>query len=326
MLGGASLSEPEAREMVGQIMDGALSGVQAAGLLTALAARGESISEVVGAARAMRERSLHVEHGLPLVIDVCGTGGDAAGTINVSTIVAFVVAACGVPVAKHGNRAASSACGSADVLEAAHLPIDVDPDRAARMLQSVRFAFLFAPRYHPAMKTVGPVRRELGVRTIFNVLGPLTNPAGATHQIVGVATEAHVELVGEALRQLGLVAGAVVHGSGVDEVVGDRPTLVYQFDAQGVRRWVLEPAEHGLSVPLEQLAGGSKEQCVAALDAVLQGERSGRAEVIALNAGLALHVSGKAARLEEGVEMAREALASGRAYETFRSVKAYSIE
>lgn len=312
--------------MIGAIMDGALSPVQAAGLLTAMAARGESIDEVVGAARAMRERSLHVEHGLPLVVDVCGTGGDAAGTINISTIVAFVVAACGVPVAKHGNRAASSACGSADVLEAAQLSIDLGPDRAASMLQSLNFAFLFAPLYHPAMKNVGPVRRDLGVRTIFNVLGPLTNPARATHQVVGVASEPHVDLVGEALRRLDVRAGAVVHGSGVDEVVGDRPTLVYQFDERGARRWRLNPADYGVSVALAELAGGSKEQCVAALDAVLQGERSGRAEVIALNAGLALHVSGKAARLEEGVEMAREALASGRAYETFRSVKAYSGE
>ncbi len=151
----------------------------------------------------MRERSLHVDHGLPMVVDVVGTGGDNANTINISTMAALVVAAAGVPVAKHGNRAASSACGSADVLEASGMAIDVEPERAAHMLHEAGFTFMFAPRYHPAMKNVAPVRRELGVRTIFNVLGPLTNPARATHQVVGVARPEHLELVGDVLRGLG---------------------------------------------------------------------------------------------------------------------------
>ncbi len=186
------LSREEAAAMIGEIMDAAFTPVQAAALLAALASKGEAIAEVTGAAQAMRERALRVHHALPTVVDVVGTGGDGANTINISTLAALTVAAAGVPVAKHGNRAASSACGSADVLEAGGMRIDVGPDVASAMLEQANFAFMFAPRYHPAMKNVAPVRRELGVRTIFNVLGPLTNPAFATHQVVGVARADHI--------------------------------------------------------------------------------------------------------------------------------------
>src|SRR5579862_7919867 len=176
LIAGEDLSQEESAAFVGEVMDAAYTPAQAAGVLVALAAKGEGVDEIVGAARAMRERSLHVEHGLPAVVDVVGTGGDGANTVNISTMAALVVAAAGIPVAKHGNRAASSACGSADVLEAAGLPIEIAPDVAAAMLRGAGFAFMFAPRYHPAMRNVGPIRRELGVRTIFNILGPLTNP------------------------------------------------------------------------------------------------------------------------------------------------------
>ncbi len=326
MLGGAILSEDEAQEFMGAIMDGTVTPVQAGGVLTAMAMRGERVSEVVGAARAMRERSLHVEHDLPVVVDVCGTGGDGANTINVSTIAAFVVAASGVPMAKHGNRAASSSCGSADVLEGAGVAIDVQPDRAARMLRRLNFAFMFAPRYHPAMKNVAPVRRELGVRTLFNILGPLTNPARATHQVVGVARDDHMELVGDALRALGSQAGAVICGAGVDEVVGDKPTMVYAFNQEHAQRWVLDPAVYGINVPMDEIKGGSGEACGGAMMAILQGERSGRADVIALNAGLALHVSGKTHDVGEGLALARDTLSSGKAYKLFQEVRAQSNE
>ena len=326
MLGGAILAEDEAQEFMGAIMDGTVTPVQAGGVLTAMAMRGERVSEVVGAARAMRERSLHVEHHLPVVADVCGTGGDGADTINVSTIAAFVVAASGVPMAKHGNRAASSSCGSADVLEGNGVKIDMQPARAAKMLQHLNFTFLFAPRYHPAMKNVAPVRRELGVRTLFNILGPLTNPARATHQVVGVARDDHLELVGDALRALGSQAGAIIHGAGVDEVVGDQPTVVYAFNQERAQRWVLDPAVYGVSVPIAEIKGGSGEACSRAMMAILQGERSGRADVIALNAGLALHVSGKTHDVGEGLELARATLASGKAYALFQEVRAQSHE
>ncbi|GAC1392860.1 MAG: anthranilate phosphoribosyltransferase [Vulcanimicrobiaceae bacterium] len=321
LLDGHVLDQDQAREFVGAVMDGALTPVQAAGVLTALAARGEQVSEVVGAAQAMRERSLHVAHTLPVVVDVCGTGGDGAETINISTIAAFVVAACGVPVAKHGNRAASSSCGSADVLEMCEVPIDLAPERAGEILEHLKFTFMFAPRYHPAMKNIAPVRRELGVRTLFNILGPLTNPARATHQVVGVARESHLELVGESLRALGSAAGAVIHGSGIDEVAGDRPTIVYAFNQERSQRWILDPSVYGVNVPLSEIRGGSRDGCRQAFMAILEGEKSGRADVVALNAGLVLHVSGKATDIGEGLEMAREVLANGRAHAVFQSMR-----
>ncbi|MEA2664330.1 MAG: anthranilate phosphoribosyltransferase, partial [Candidatus Eremiobacteraeota bacterium] len=186
VIAGDALEAAEMAATIGAIMDETLSPVRAAALLAALAAKGETVDEVVGAATAMRERSIRVEHGLPLVLDIVGTGGDGAHTINISTAAAFIVAGCGVPVAKHGNRAASSLCGSADVLEALGVALDRGPDFAARALRTHGIAFLFAQRYHPAMRAVGPIRRELGVRTVFNVLGPLTNPAGANRQLIGV--------------------------------------------------------------------------------------------------------------------------------------------
>ena len=282
LLAGRDLAAPEMAVAVGAMMDAAWSPVQSAAFLAALATKGEVAAEVVGAAEAMRARALHVEHELPLVADTCGTGGDGAHTINVSTAAGFVLAGCGLYVAKHGNRAASSACGSADVLEASGVAIAESPETAREHLERDRFAFLFAPAFHPAMREIAPVRRELGVRTIFNVLGPLANPARATHQVVGVANAAHLELVGEALRALGGVAGAVVHArSGIDEVAGDAPTDVYEFDAAGVRRWTLDPASVGVSAPAVALAGGSADVNALALRAILGGERSPRADVVA---------------------------------------------
>lgn len=325
LIAGEHLGEDDAASMMGAIMDGSFTPVQSAGLLTALAIMGEQTPEVVGAARAMRERSLHVDHGLPMVVDVVGTGGDNANTINISTMTALVVAAAGVPVAKHGNRAASSACGSADVLEAQGMVIDVEPDRAARMLHEAGFTFMFAPRYHPAMKNVAPVRRELGVRTIFNVLGPLTNPARATHQVVGVARPQHIELMGDVLRGLGVKGGAVVHASsGIDEVGGEGPTTVYTFDEGESRRWTLEPEAYGIRVPLEQIRGGSVDACKDAFERILSGEHSPRADVVALNAGLVFTVCKRTPDLKEGIELARTLLHEGRAAAVFERAKQFS--
>ncbi len=303
-------------------MDGAWTPVQSGAFLSALATKGETPAEVVGAAEAMRARGLHVEHDLELVVDTCGTGGDGAQTINVSTAAGFVLAGCGLHVAKHGNRAASSACGSADVLEAAGIPIDAPPDLARVQLERDRFTFLFAQRYHPAAKEVAPVRRELGVRTIFNVLGPLSNPARATHQVIGVASRDHLELVGEALRSLGGVAGAVIWAeNGIDEVTGDVPTHVYQFGSAGVRRWTLDPASLGLRTPAGAIAGGLPAENALALTRILGGERSARADVIALNAALVLVVAERVADLREGLESARESLRSGAAHAVFERLR-----
>jgi anthranilate phosphoribosyltransferase len=227
---------------------------------------------------------------------------------------ALVVAGCGIPVAKHGNRAASSACGSADVLEALGVEIERDPETSAQLLRDAHIAFLYARRHHPATRAVGPVRSELGVRTIFNVLGPLTNPAGANRQVVGVAEERHLLLLAEALRDLGGDAAAVIHSaSGLDEIAGEGPTHVMQFDASGMRRWTLDPADYGVHAPLDSIRGGDAAVNAAAVLAILAGERSPRADLVVLNAALALVVADAAADINDGMERARAAIASGSA-------------
>ncbi len=262
----------------------------------------------------LRERSLHVEHDLPLVVDTCGTGGDGYNTINISTAAALTIAGCGVPVAKHGGRAASGRCGSADVLEALGVGLDDDPQEARKRLERDRFAFLFAPRYHPVMKSVGPLRRELGVRTLFNLLGPLANPAGATHQVLGTADEARLEVLGEALRELGVRSGAVLHAAdGMDEIAGEGPTYVYQFDRERARRYILDPSDFGIRASREALIGGDVAVNAAALRAILEGERSPCADVTALNAALALLVAGRAESFREGLELAYASLRNGAA-------------
>jgi len=307
---------------IGQIMDAEWSGAQAGAFLGALATKGETVAEVVGAAEAMRARSLHVDHDLPLVVDTCGTGGDGAHTINISTAVGFVVAGVGLPVAKHGNRAASSRCGSADVLEASGIRINRLPQEARQQLERDRFAFLFAQAYHPAMKEVAPVRRELGVRTVFNLLGPLCNPARATHQVIGVASAAHLELMGEALERLGARGGAVVHATtGIDEIGGDAPTQVFQFGGGGgVREYFLDPTEFDVRASLADIRGGEPAENAVALRAILEGERSPRADVVALNAALALVVAERAATVGEGLSLARASLGDGAALAVFESM------
>ncbi len=322
LIGGEHLTRSESAELIGAIMDGSFTTIQGAGLLVALAAKGEDVDEIVGAARAMRERSVHVDHGLETVVDVVGTGGDGANTINVSTMAALVVAATGVPVAKHGNRAASSACGSADVLEATGMTLDLAPDIAAAMLRGANFTFMFAPRYHPAMKNVAPIRRELGVRTVFNILGPLTNPAAATVQVVGVARAHLLEIMGNVLRGLGVERGAIVHGeNGIDEVAGDARTLVYSFDTDGGRTWTLDPQEFGINTPLEAIVGGSVDACRDAFLSILAGEPSPRADVVALNAALVLYTLGHDRTLHQALERARAVLSSGAALRTYDRAK-----
>jgi anthranilate phosphoribosyltransferase len=307
---------------VGAIMDAEWSPVRAGAFLSALATKGESVGELVGAAEAMRARSLHVDHELPVVVDTCGTGGDGAHTINVSTAVGFIVAGCGLPVAKHGNRAASSRCGSADVLEALGIALDTSPERARVSLERDRFAFLFAQRYHPAMKEVAPVRRDLGVRTVFNLLGPLSNPARATHQVIGVADPAHLELMGEALAALGCRGGAIVHSaSGIDEVGGDSPTSVHQFGGGRTVRYKIDPAEFGIRAAREDIAGGEPAENALALLAILSGEISPRADVVALNAALALVVAERAETVPEGLALARACLREGAALAVFEAVR-----
>ncbi len=322
LLQGGTMSAAESAATVGAIIDETITSAQAAGLLIALAARGETIEEVIGAATAMRQRAVRLDHQLPLVIDIVGTGGDGTQSINISTAAALVVAGAGIPVAKHGNRAASSACGSADVLEALGVPLDRNPAAAAELLSVHRIAFLFAPQYHPAMKAAGGLRRELGVRTIFNLLGPLCNPAGAHRQLVGVFGEAQVDLVAEAMQGLGAEEGAVVHSaSGMDEVAGDGPTWVAQFSREGSRRWVLHPEDHGVRASLDDLRGGDARTNAELILAILRGERSPRADVVALNASLALVVAGAAGDVDEGLALARASISSGAAMAALEALR-----
>ncbi|HEY9084794.1 MAG TPA: anthranilate phosphoribosyltransferase [Candidatus Tyrphobacter sp.] len=318
---GGHLSEAEAADLVGAMVDGEITPKAVAKVLTALAARGEHRDEVAGAVRAMRARCIRLEHDLSLLVDVVGTGGDGSGTINISTMAALVTAAAGVPVAKHGNRAASSACGSADVLEAAGLPLDTEPETCVRMLRETRFAFLFAPNYHPAMRIVAPVRRELGIRTIFNLLGPLTNPANPSHQVVGVAAPETMEMIASVLEGRG-TRGVVVHGSGgMDEVAGDGPTMLLEF-GDGMRRREIDPQAFGVRAPLAALAGGSLAACRDAFFAILGGERSPRADVVALNAAVAIASVGAQPSLAAAFEYARDLIAAGEPLRTFERARA----
>jgi anthranilate phosphoribosyltransferase len=314
LIAGDALTAEVTAERVGKIIDGELPPEYAGAWLAAMAAKGEEVAEIVGAAEAMRARSLRLMHDCPLLLDVCGTGGDGLGTINLSTMVAFVVAACGVPVAKHGNRAASSQCGSADVLEAVGVDLELSPEEARSRLEAGGVAFLFAQQYHPAMRRVAPLRGALGVRTIFNLLGPLTNPARATHQVIGVAQPRALERMALAAAELGVKAGAVVHAAcGLDEVAGEGLTTILFFRGRELRQATIDPAHYGIRATLDDLRGGDVEVNARALLAILEGERSPRAEVVALNAALALEVTGRCPDLETGLAEAREALRNGSA-------------
>jgi anthranilate phosphoribosyltransferase len=276
--------------------------------------RGETIEELTGFATVMRERVLRVEAPAG-AMDIVGTGGDGSGTFNISTTSAFVVAAAGVPVAKHGNRAITSRSGSADVLDALGIRIDHDADSAAAALRSLGFAFLFAPAFHPAMRHAGPTRREIGVRTAFNLLGPVTNPAGARRQLVGVGDPAAAPKLAEVLRLLGTDRSLVVHGAGVDELPLDGSGVIHDVTPDGVLRREVDVAALGLApAPTSRLAGGSPAENAALVDAVLAGtERGPRRDVVLLNAGAAFIAAGRAMDLAEGIAQATAVLDSGAA-------------
>jgi anthranilate phosphoribosyltransferase len=319
---GRTLSFDEARLAIGSVMDGEATPAQLAGLLVALRMRGETVDELAGFAAAMRERALRVEAPAG-AIDVVGTGGDGSRTFNISTAAALVVAAAGVPVAKHGNRAITSAAGSADVLDALGVRIDHDPASAAAALRELGFAFLFAPAYHPAMRHAMPTRRELGLRTAFNLLGPLTNPAGVGRLVVGAGDPATAPKLAEVLRRLGVERASVVHGDGVDELPLDGTGVVYEVTPEGVERRVVDPLSLGLGrAPTAALAGGSPAENAALVEAVLRGGDGVRRDVVLLNAAAALVVAGRAATLEAGIALAAEAIDDGRAAALLEGLRA----
>ena len=314
VLRGEDLGEDEAAEVMAALMRGEGEPAQVAGLLVALAAKGEAPAEIAGFVRAMLAAAEPIEIPGSLV-DTCGTGGDRAGTFNISTVAALVVAAAGQPVAKHGNRAASGTCGSADLLEAFGVDLELEPAQVAATLEELGIAFLFARRFHPAMRHVAPVRAQLGVRTVFNVLGPLSNPAQAPFQVVGVADERLAQVMADALARLGRRHVLVFRGhDGLDELTTTGPSQVWEIVDGEVRTWQLDPAELGIErAALADLQGGDVATNVRIAEEVLGGAPGPRADIVALNAAAALYAAGRVPDLAAGLELAREVLASGRA-------------
>ncbi len=319
------LRREEVEALFGRIMDGELAESQIAALLVALAMKGETTDEIAGAVDAMRARVRAVSHDLPEVIDTCGTGGDGRGTFNISTAAAFVAAAAGATVAKHGNRAVSSRSGSSDLLAALGLPVEVAPETSGRQLEGIGIAFLFAPAHHPATRAVVPVRRALGVRTLFNLLGPLTNPAAARRQLVGVYARDRVEVVARVLAALGCEHALVVHGDdGLDEITTTTTTHVAEVRDGEVRTYALEPEALGVrrGAP-ESLAGGSPAENAERLLDLFSGTPGALTDIVALNAGAALYVAGRVPSIAEGVALARAALASGAARAKLDALKGF---
>jgi anthranilate phosphoribosyltransferase len=311
---GQSLTEDQAAQAMGEIMNGDATPAQFGAFVTALRLKGETVEEIAGMARVMREMSLHVEVDGPLV-DTCGTGGDASGTFNISTAAGLVVAGAGVRVAKHGNRAMSGACGSADVLESLGVNIDLSPDGVSRCIEEAGFGFMFAQRYHPSMKFAAGPRREIGIRTVFNILGPLTNPAGATAQVIGVADPSMAPKMAEVLGRLGSVRALVVHGAdGLDEITLSDETRVWEFHNGDTTEYSISPDELGFDrASGEELRTGSVDESTAILKGVLDGNRGPARDVVLINAAASLLAADAVTTMEDGISVAAESIDSGTA-------------
>ncbi|RTL54551.1 MAG: anthranilate phosphoribosyltransferase [Bradyrhizobiaceae bacterium] len=322
---GASLSRDEAADAFGQVMAGNATPSQIGGLLMALRVRGETVDEITGAVMAMRGRMLRVSAPADAV-DIVGTGGDGSGSVNVSTCAAFILAGTGVTVAKHGNRAMSSRSGAADVLAALGVNIDLSPEQVGRCINEAGIGFMFAPAHHPAIKNVGPTRVELGTRTIFNLLGPLSNPAGVTRQMIGVFAKHWVEPLAHVLKNLGATSAWIVHGSdGLDEITLAGPTYAAALENGTVRTFEIAPEDTGLPRnSTAELAGGDAQVNAAALRSVLEGKPGAYRNVALANAAAALVVAGRVRNLKEGVALGAKSLDTGAAAERLKQLVAIS--
>ena len=322
---GMNLSEAEMAECVDEIMEGKATPAQIGAFLTALRMKGETVGEITGAAMAMRKRAISIKspHG---TLDTCGTGGDMSRSFNVSTISAIVVSACGVPVAKHGNRSVSSATGSADVLEALGVKIDLSPEKVEKCLFDTGFGFLFAPLFHPAMTYAILPRKEIGIRTIFNILGPLTNPAGARRQVMGVFTDKLTNPLAHVLGQLGAEDAMVVHGEdGLDEITVCDGTVVSRYANNNVQDFIISPEDFGLKrAELKDIQGGDRDRNAAMALAVLRSEPGPGRDIVLMNSAAALLVANAATSLREGFDMAAEAVDSGKALKKLQQIKEMS--
>jgi anthranilate phosphoribosyltransferase len=312
--GGRTLTREEARSAMASVMAGEATPAQLGALLAALHVRGETVDEIAGCASALREVAVRVTVSAE-AMDIVGTGGDRSNSFNISTVSALVTAAAGGRVAKHGNRAASSACGSADVLEALGVRIDLGPDGVARCVEEVGIGFMFAPRFHPAMRHAAPIRREIGIRTVFNVLGPLANPAGVRRILLGVPSSALGERIARVLGELGTDHALVVHGEdGLDEISPSGPTQTWEVRAHEVSEGRIDPTELGLrAAPRAEITGGDAAKNAAIARRVLDGATDGTRTAVLLNAGAACFVAGLARDVGEGIKLAAEAIDRGRA-------------
>ncbi len=322
------LARDEARAVVNEIMRGEATPAQIGGFLVALRAKGETVAEIAGCAEAMRDHVLHVRPSRTDLVDTAGTGGDGAHTLNISTAAGIVAAAAGAAVAKHGNRAVSSASGSADVIEALGFRLELPPERIARSIDLLGFGFMFAPVHHPAMRHAAPARRELGTRTVFNLIGPLTNPAGARRQVMGVYSPEVARTVADVLALLGVSRAFVVHGAGgVDELSPAGSNLVFEVTGDGVRERVIDPVEFGIDrCDPEELRGGDAAANAEAIRRVFAGENGPPRDAILLNAAATVAAAGLAGDLREGLELTRAAVDSGAAAERLEQLVAFSQE
>ncbi|MEK6795108.1 MAG: anthranilate phosphoribosyltransferase [Spirochaetota bacterium] len=324
VIDGHDLARSEMRAVTNDIASGAVSDMLIAAFLTALRMKGETIEEITAAAEIMREKVIRIPSSAPHLVDTCGTGGDKSGTFNISTAAALLASAAGAVVAKHGNRSVSSQCGSADVLTALGIKIDITPEKMASVLASTGFSFLFAPLLHPSMKYVMPSRRELGVRTVFNVLGPLTNPAGSVHQLLGVYSDTLVKPITETLKNLGSKRAFVVHGKdGLDEITLTGASYVGEIDHGETRYYEVTPEQFGFThVHAGELTGGSPEKNRDILMTIFEGVDSPRKDIAVLNAAFALTASGAAADIPTAITRIEESIASGAAMKKYRAIVA----
>lgn len=315
-----NLTYEEAREVMNEIMGGQATPVQMASYLTALSLKGETIDEITASAKGMRDHCIKLLHDMD-VLEIVGTGGDGANSFNISTTSSLVIAAGGVPVAKHGNRAASSRSGAADVLEALGVRITLPPEKSAEVLAKINLCFLFAQNYHIAMKYVAPVRKELGIRTVFNILGPLSNPAGAKMELMGVFDETLVEPLAHVMMNLGVTRGMVVFGQdSLDEISMSAPTSVCEIRDGWFHSYVINPEDFGYTTcKKEELTGGTPEENAEITRRILSGEERGpKRQAVCLNAGAAFYIAGKTGTMEEGVRLAEQLLDSGAAEKKLR--------
>ncbi len=326
VVNGINLNEVEAMNAMNQVMDGVATPAQIAAFVTALRMKGETVDEITGFARVMRERAKKLNLRTTDLIDTCGTGGDGKQTFNISTAAAFVVAGCGLSVAKHGNRSVSSSCGSADVLEQLGVKVSLSTEQVQECIDSIGIGFLFAPDFHQSMKYAGGARKEIGIRTVFNILGPLTNPAGARSQILGVFDPALTEPLARVLQKLGTASAFVVHGSdGLDEVTHTGPTKITALTGEGVYTYYFSPEEVGLTPgKLADITGGGAAANAQIIRAVLSGERGPARDITLLNASLALVAGFKAATIQEALALAVTAIDSGAALGKLESLVVFS--